>query len=31
MDSKIVKEALMRVTIWGIQKRKNQIRNLFKK
>ena len=31
MDSKIVKEALMRVTIWGIEKRKNQIRNLFKK
>ena len=31
MDSKIVKEALMRVTTWGIQKRKNQIRNLFKK
>jgi len=31
MDSKIVKEALMRVTIWGIEKRKNQIQNLFKK
>ena len=31
MDSKIVKEALTRVSIWGIEKRKNQIKGLFKK
>lgn len=31
MDSRIVKEALLRVTIWGIEKRKNQIKRLFKK
>ncbi|MCX6405052.1 MAG: dolichol-phosphate mannosyltransferase, partial [Actinobacteria bacterium] len=31
MDSKIVKEALTRVTIWGFEKRKNQIKGLFKK
>jgi len=30
MDSKIVKEALWRVTVWGIDKRKNQIKRLFK-
>jgi len=31
MDSKIVKEALLRVTVWGLEKRKNQIKRLFKK
>ncbi len=31
MDSDIVKEALKRVTIWGIERRKNQIKHLFKK
>lgn len=31
MDSTIVKEALLRVTIWGIEKRKSQLKRLFKK
>jgi len=31
MDSTIVKEALLRVTIWGIEKRKNQLKRLFKR
>lgn len=30
MDSKIVKEALWRVTVWGFEKRKNQLKRLFK-
>ena len=31
MDSSIVKEALLRVTVWGFEKRKAQIKRLFKK
>jgi len=31
MDSKIVKEALWLVTLWGIEKRKTAVKRLFKK
>ena len=31
MDSKIVKEALWRVTVWGFEKRKQQVKRLFNK